>query len=66
MTNVMRIRELRIKAGVDQHQLAAAMGVCSQVVNSWENETYLPHARDLPLLAQTLGCKINELYEEGS
>lgn len=66
MENVMKIRKLRKRAGLTVRQLAAAMGECSQVIKAWEYETYLPHARELPLLARVLGCEINDLYEEGS
>lgn len=65
MKNVMKIRSLRTKAGLSEHQLAASMGVAAQIVKAWECETYLPHARQLPLLAQVLGCNIDDLYEEG-
>ena len=64
MQNVMKIRKLRKWAGLTVRQLAAAMGVHSQVTKAWECETYLPHARDLPHLARALGCKIDDLYEE--
>jgi len=66
MKNVMKIRKLRKRAGLTVRQLAAAMGVYSQVIQAWECETYLPHARDLPRLAQALGCEINDLFEEES
>lgn len=66
MKNVMKIRKLRHTAGLTVRQLAAAMGECSQVIKAWEHETYLPHARQLPLLARVLGCRIDDLYEEGS
>lgn len=66
MANVMKIHKLRVKARMTVRELAAAMGVYTQVVKDWECETYLPHARELPLLAQALGCEINDLYEEGA
>lgn len=59
---VMRIRELRIKAGLTQAQLGVLMGVAQCVICAWEKETYLPKARDLPRLANALGCEISELY----
>lgn len=65
MKNVMKIRSLRTKAGLSEGQLAASMGVATQIVKAWECETYLPHARELPRLAQVLGCNIDDLYEEG-
>lgn len=59
---VMRIRELRRRAGITQIQLAERMGVIQSTVASWESEVALPRARQLPLLAQALGCSIDELY----
>ena len=60
--NVMRIRELRKAAGLTVSQLAAKMGVHVQVIHAWEMEIYLPKARELPVLAQTLGCAIDDLF----
>ncbi len=59
---VMRIRELRNKAGLTQAQLGVLMGVAQCVISEWENESYLPKARDLPRLAHALGCEISDLY----
>lgn len=65
MKNVMKIRKLRVRAGLTVRDLAAAMGVYTQEIKALECETYLPHVRQLPLLALVLGCEINDLYEEG-
>jgi len=59
---VMRIRELRERANLQQSQIAERMGVVQSAVANWENEIALPRARQLPLLAQVLGCSIDELY----
>ena len=59
---IMRIRELRLERGLDQVGLATQMGVNQSVVSEWERETYLPRARQLPLLARMLGCSIDELF----
>ena len=63
---VMRIKKLREKAGLQQKQLAERMGVLTTAVSNWESEVALPRARQLPLLAQVLGCSIDELYEPAS
>ena len=60
--NVMRIRDLRQSAQISQSQLAEQMGVVRTAVVNWETETTLPKARQLPRLAQVLGCSIDELY----
>lgn len=59
---VMRIRELRIQAGLTQVELADSMGVIRTAVTNWESEIALPKARELPHLAMVLGCSINDLF----
>lgn len=59
---IMRIQELRERAGLTQVQLAVRVGVSQGTVSCWESENVLPRTRDLPLLANVLGCSINELY----
>ena len=59
---VMRIQKLRNKAGITQAQLGSRVGVAQCVVSEWEKEVYLPKARDLPALANALGCEINDLF----
>ena len=60
---IMRIKELRRKAEINQQQLALEMGVAQNCVSQWETEVALPRTRQLPRLAQVLGCTINELFE---
>lgn len=59
---VMRIRELREAAGLQQKQVAAHMNVLQTAVSNWETEVALPKARELPRLAQVLGCSISDLF----
>ena len=59
---VMRIKELREAAGLQQKQLAVHMAVLQSTVSNWETEVALPKARDLPLLARVLGCSIDDLF----
>lgn len=61
---VMRISELRQKAGLSQQQLGDSMGVAQSAVSSWEKEIFLPRTRQLPLLAQVLDCTIDELFAQ--
>ena len=60
---MMRIRELREGAGMDQKDLAAEMGVNQNTVSNWETEVSLPKSRELPKLAKVFGCTISDLYE---
>ncbi len=61
---VMRIRELREAREMTQGELAERMGVDRTGVNKWESEVALPRARQLPQLAEVLGCSISELFED--
>ena len=61
---VMNIKDLRQARGLAQTELAAQMGVNQSTVSAWERETALPKARDLPRLAQVLGCSIGALFAE--
>ena len=59
---IMRIQELRVKAGMTQATLGVQMGVAQCVISEWEHEVYLPKARQLPELARLLGVAINDLF----
>lgn len=59
---IMRIKELRLNAGIAQCELGAQMGVGQTTVSMWENEAALPKARQLPLLAEVLGVPIGDLF----
>lgn len=59
---ILRIRELREAAGIQQKQLAERMGVLPTVISNWESETALPRTRQLPALAAALNCTINDLF----
>ena len=63
-TVVMNIKDLRQARGLDQTELADRMGVKQSTVSEWEREVYLPKARDLPRLAQVLGCSIGALFAD--
>ena len=60
---VMRIKELREERNIPQKQVAEEMGVQPSAVSNWESEVALPKARQLPLLAQVLGCTISDLFQ---
>ena len=63
---VMRLKELREKAGVSQERLATELGYKYQsAISMIENgERQLPSEK-LPLLAKVLNCSIEELFETG-
>lgn len=59
---VMKIKAYRERMGMTQRELGETLGVDCSTVAKWESEAALPNAMKLPLLAQTLGCTIDELY----
>ena len=57
-----QVRDLRTKRGLAQGQLAEAMGVSRQTINSIENDRYTP---SLPLaiaLARYFGVTVEEMF----
>ena len=59
-----KVRELRTQKNLAQGQLAEAMGVSRQTINSIENERYTP---SLPLaisLARFFGVTVEEMFDE--
>ena len=59
---VMRIKELREAAELQQRQVAESMGVLQTAVSNWETEVAIARARQLPRLARVLGCSIGDLF----
>jgi putative transcriptional regulator len=58
------VRSLRIEKGLAQGELAEAMGVSRQTINSIENERYTP---SLPLalaLARYFGTSVEEMFDD--
>ena len=58
-----KIRQLRFKAGLTQEQLAEKLGVVPQSVSKWENSVAMPDISSLPLLAETFGVTIDDLFD---
>ena len=58
-----KIKQLRLKAGFTQEQLAEKMGVGAQSVSKWENSVSLPDITSLPLLAEVFGVSIDEMFD---
>jgi putative transcriptional regulator len=59
-----QVRSLRTLRGLAQGQLAEAMGVSRQTINSIENERYTP---SLPLaiaLARYFGVPVEEMFDD--
>jgi putative transcriptional regulator len=59
-----QVRELRIQKGLAQGQLAEAMGVSRQTVNSIENERYTPSLPLAMALARYFGVTVEEMFDD--
>ena len=62
MKNLVRV--MRVRQNLAQGQLAEAMGVSRQTINSIENERYTP---SLPLalaLARYFGVTVEEMFDD--
>lgn len=59
-----QVRELRTKRGLAQGQLAEAMGVSRQTINSIENERYTPSLQLAIALARYFGVTVEEMFDD--
>ena len=57
----MNIKEMRIKCGLTQGQLADKIGVVQQHVSRWELGKHRPSVDTVQKLAEVLNCNINDL-----
>lgn len=58
----MRMKELRLKDGRTQEDLAQALGVTSQAVSRWEKGICYPDMELIPSVANFFGVSIDELF----
>ena len=58
-----KIKHLRFKAGLTQEKLAEKLGIGAQPVSKWENAVAMPDITMLPLLAETFGVSIDDLFD---
>lgn len=57
-----RVRELRIARGLTQEQLADAVGVSRQSINSIERDRYVPSLPLALLLARVFRCPVEQIF----
>jgi putative transcriptional regulator len=63
MTSITnRVRELRAARGWTQEQLAEAVGVSRQSINSIERDRYVPSLRLALTFAKIFGCTTDEIF----
>ena len=58
-----KIKQLRIKCGYTQDELANKIGVSSQAISKWENQITTPDITLLPILSEVFGVTIDELFD---
>ncbi|HEY7278880.1 MAG TPA: helix-turn-helix transcriptional regulator [Trebonia sp.] len=61
-----QVRGLRIAKDMAQGQLAEAMGVSRQTINSIENERYTPSLPLAMALARYFGVTVEEMFDDQS
>lgn len=63
MNFAKKCKELRMKKGVTQEQMASALKISSQVISKWENGLTLPDITLLPEISVYFGVTIDELFD---
>ncbi len=58
-----KIKQLRVKAGMTQEQVAEKLGIGAQSVSKWENSVAMPDITALPLIAEIFGVTIDDLFD---
>lgn len=58
-----KIKSLRLRDGVTQEKLAAALGVTAQAVSKWESENGYPDLEYLTPIANFFNVTLDELFE---
>jgi putative transcriptional regulator len=58
------VRALRMSKSLAQGELAEAMGVSRQTINSIENERYTPSLPLAMALARYFGVKVEEMFDD--
>jgi putative transcriptional regulator len=57
-----RVKELRVARGWTQEDLAKAVGVSRQSINSIERERYVPSLHLALTFAQVFGCSTDQIF----
>ncbi len=57
-----KIKEFRCKNHLTQRQFADLLGITAQSVSKWECEICYPDITFLPVLAEAIGCLIDDFF----
>jgi len=58
-----KIRELRKAKNISQEVLAQYLGVSSQAISKWENETAMPDITLIPAIASFFDVSTDDLFD---
>ena len=57
-----KIKSFRYENRLTQEQFATSLGLSPQAISKWEREECYPDITVLPILAETLGCTVNDFF----
>ena len=57
-----KLKEYRHKNGMTQKQLGELLCVTAQSISKWERGECYPDIALLPILAETIGCTVNDFF----
>ena len=57
-----KLKSYRYQKRITQKELADLFGITSQSVSKWEREECCPDIALLPVLADTIGCKVDKFF----
>ena len=60
------LKEMRLKKGLTQQQLANELFVTRQCISRWEQGRTLPDVNNIEKISIVLGCSINDLIDDSS
>ena len=58
-----KIKDFRKRKRITQRELGEMLEVSSQSVSKWEREDCYPDISLLPVIADTIGCKVDDFFE---
>jgi DNA-binding XRE family transcriptional regulator len=58
-----KIKDFRKRKQITQRELGEMLEVSSQAVSKWEREDCYPDISLLPVIADTIGCKVDDFFE---
>ena len=57
-----KLKSYRYEKGITQRQLADEVGISPQAISKWEREECCPDIALLPVLADAIGCTVDDFF----